>query len=71
MDDNLLMSAGLSTTGVAIILIVYRLLKSIQGKKLVSNCCGRKIELGMDVQEMTPKEVVIQNPMKVPPIIEG
>jgi hypothetical protein len=67
MDDTLLMNAGLSTTGVAILLIVYRLLKSIQGKKLVSSCCGRKMEMGVDVQDMTPKHISIpiENPMRL------
>lgn len=59
MDDETLMNAGLSTTGVAILLIVYRLFKSMQGKKLVSTCCGRRAEMGMDVVEMTPRPVVI------------
>lgn len=62
--------AGVSTTGVAIVLIVYRLLKHIQGKKLISSCCGKKLEVGIAVAPMTPKEecpVVIQvkNPMGV------
>jgi len=64
MDTDLLTSAGLSTTGVALLLLAYRLLKSVKGKKLVSSCCGRKLELGVDVQEMTPKEITIHNPMK-------
>jgi hypothetical protein len=66
MDDTLLMNAGLSTTGVALLLIVYRLIKSVQGKKLVSSCCGRKIEVGVDVVPMTPQHIAIpvqENPM--------
>lgn len=62
MDDTLLMNAGLSTTGVAILLIVYRLIKSVQGKKLVSSCCGKKMELGMDVVPMTPQHLVLDVP---------
>lgn len=66
MDDTLLMNAGLSTTGVAILLIVYRLIKSVQGKKLVSSCCGKKMEMGMDVVPMTPQHLSIdvQNPLR-------
>lgn len=60
--DDILMNAGLSTTGVAIVLIAYRFLKSIQGKKLVSNCCGRKLEVGMNVEAMTPN-LRIDNPL--------
>lgn len=71
MDDTLLMNAGLSTTGVAILLIVYRVLKSVQGKKLVSSCCGRKMEMGVDIQDMTPTpakmphiSIPVENPMR-------
>lgn len=49
--------AGLSTSGVAIVLIVYRVWKTVMGKKLVSNCCGNKFEVGMDVQTMTPSAI--------------
>lgn len=66
-ETDLLKMAGVSTTGVAIVLIVYRVLKSIQGKKLVSSCCGKKMEVGVAVAPMTPKQeevvVNIQNPM--------
>jgi hypothetical protein len=50
--------AGLSTSGVAIVLIAYRVWKTLLGKKLVSNCCGQRLELGMDVQTMTPSATV-------------
>ena len=72
MDDtSILKTAGFSTTGMAIVIIVYKLLKTIQGKRLVSSCCGRKMEMSMNVEEMTPKEVVVHNPAlgkdKTPP----
>ena len=57
MDDTLLLNAGLSTSGVAILLVVYRLLKSVKGKKLVSSCCGRKMDMGFDVTDLTPKQI--------------
>lgn len=66
MDDTLLMNAGLTTSGVAILLLLYRVFKSIQGKKLVSSCCGKKIEVGMDVVPMTPtppSAIVVENPL--------
>lgn len=64
MDDtDLLKMAGVSTSGLAIVLIAYRVLKSVKGKKFVSSCCGRRMEVGMNVEEMTPKAVVIQNPL--------
>jgi hypothetical protein len=64
MDDaDLLKTAGFSTTGMAIVLIVYRIFKSIRGKRFVSSCCGKKLEVGMNVEEMTPKSIVIDNPL--------
>lgn len=66
MDETeLLKMAGLSTTGMAILLIVYRVAKSIVGKKLVSSCCGKRMEVGFDVATMTPNDALtIENPMK-------
>lgn len=70
MDETeLFKMAGLSTTGVAILLIVYRVLKSIRGKKLVSSCCGKRMEVGIDVGNMTPHDVII-NPMIVEKKVE-
>ena len=61
-DTDLLKMAGLSTTGVAIVLIVWRVLKSIQGKKFVSTCCGHKGEVGVSVVSMSP----LPDPRSVP-----
>jgi hypothetical protein len=65
MDETLLMNAGLTTSGVALVLIAYRIFKTIQGKKLVSSCCGRRMEVGVDVVPMTPPEIKVQvdNPL--------
>ena len=61
-DTDLLKMAGLSTSGVAILLIAWRFLKSLQGKKLVSSCCGHKGEMGVVVVNMTP----LADPRTVP-----
>lgn len=61
-DTDLLKMAGFSTTGVAIVLIVWRVLKSIQGKKFVSTCCGHKGEMGVSVVSMSP----LPDPRSVP-----
>ena len=61
------MNAGLTTSGVAILLVMYRVFKYAKGHLLISRCCGRKIEVGFDVKDVvdTPKEVVMmtQNPI--------
>lgn len=67
MDDlDLAKMLGVSSTGVAIVLIVYRVLKSVKGKTFVSKCCGRKVDFSVDVKESepTPKDTV--NPMICP-----
>ena len=67
MDDmELFKMAGFSTTGVAIVLLLYRVLQSVKGKRIVSSCCGRKLDVGVNVETMTPKEIVIENPMGLP-----
>lgn len=45
---------GLSSSGVAIVLIVYQVIKMVIGKKFVSDCCGRKTEIGLSVENMSP-----------------
>jgi hypothetical protein len=66
-DSDLLRLSGVSGGTVALVLIVYRILKSVIGKKLISNCCGNKMEVGIDVQNSTPHTDVvleIKNPLK-------
>lgn len=66
--ESLLINAGLTTSGVAVLLLLYKVVKSIQGKKLISNCCGKKMEMGFDVGEMTPQHevILVSNPMPPP-----
>ena len=61
MDTTLLMNAGVTSSGVALILIMYRVFKVMNGKKIVSSCCGKKSEIGFQVGDMTP---VIVNPIE-------
>jgi hypothetical protein len=66
-ETDLFKLAGLSTSGVAIVLIVYRFLKSVKGKKFISSCCGKKMDVGFDVAEMTPPHISIpiENPLRL------
>jgi len=60
------MNAGLTSTGVALILVLWKILKTASGKKFVSNCCGRKGEIGFKIQEMNQSPIVVsvhENPM--------
>ena len=51
MDDSWLMNLGMSSTGVAVVLILYRILKWANKKKFVSDCCGKKMEMSVAVVE--------------------
>lgn len=66
---TLLQMGGVSTTGVAILLIVYRLLKTMRGKKFVSSCCGKKMDVGFDVADMSPStsSSALQRPSETKP----
>lgn len=57
MDQNLT-TAGLSAGSVAILAMIWRGLHNVNHRRLVSRCCGRKIEMSVDVGEssLTPEE---------------
>lgn len=57
MDEQLLKMSGASAGTIAVVIIVYKILKSVLGKKIISNCCGKKMEVGIDVQPSTPNNI--------------
>ena len=61
MDTNLLTSAGVSTTTFIVCMLLWKAWTSIKGRRLVSDCCGRWYEVGVDVREMgdTPITVLV------------
>ena len=52
--ETYLASAGVSTGSIAILFLLYRIWLSIKGHRLVSDCCGRFYEVGVDVRDMPP-----------------
>ena len=46
---------GASATVTAISMFIFRNWKHIIGHVLVSKCCDRKFEMGIDVRDMTPE----------------
>lgn len=72
MDASVLQQAGLSTAGIAILFIAYRVSKAIIGHRLVSDCCGRRMEIGLAIADMSgtspPASVETFQP---PPILDS
>jgi hypothetical protein len=68
MDASLLASAGVGSSTIAILFLIYKAFNRLQGHKLVSNCCGRKAEVGFAVADMSPSR---QEEKKNPPAVAG
>jgi len=59
------LSTALTSSGAVIALgIAYKVWSNIKGKRLISDCCGRKLEVGVDVRDMphSPVEPEKTNP---------
>jgi len=54
------MNAGLTTSGVAILFLAYRVFAAVKGKKFVSSCCGRNYSAGVSVVPMTPPSLRLE-----------
>ena len=54
MDNNTLSTAGLATTFTVIAGILYKIYMAINHKRIRSNCCGKKIEASLDIENTTP-----------------
>ena len=68
MDSNTaLLSTGTSGT---LLTLLYFILRSVLGKKIRSRCCNKDIEVGFQVENMTPPRSktetsgYIENPIK-------
>ena len=49
-----LASAGIGSSTIAVIYLVIRVFKYANGHRLVSDCCGKKGEIGFVVRDMPP-----------------
>ena len=54
MDSQLAASAGIGSSTMAAMFIAYRVFKAFNGHRLVSDCCGKKGEIGFVVRDMAP-----------------
>jgi hypothetical protein len=58
MDASLLASAGVGSSTIAGLFIAYKIFKKLNGHRLVSDCCGKKGEIGFVVRDMAPSPQV-------------
>ena len=65
---SILTATTTATTIFGVIVMVYR---AVNGKKIHSKCCDHDIEIGMQVENMTPPRVHIpqQNEFKTNPLV--
>jgi hypothetical protein len=66
MDTNsALLSTTTATTIFGVAVLIYR---AVNHKRVRSNCCGKKMEMSVDVENTTPPETppsfVVNNPQK-------
>ena len=52
--DNALAGAGISTTSIAVLYLLYKIVGTFCNHRYVSDCCGRRLELGVAVRDMAP-----------------
>lgn len=55
--EDLFKMAGFSGSGVAIVLLAYKLFKSVQGRKCVSDCCGHRASVGFKTEAMSSGKI--------------
>ena len=59
MDSNILVGGGVGASIIITLGIIYKI---INHKKLVSRCCGRTVDISLDIGDTTPPEVRIRVP---------
>jgi len=52
--SSALASAGVSTTTIIVLGVLYKVWTNLKGHRLVSDCCGKMYEVGVDVRDMPP-----------------
>ena len=54
--NTLLTQAGVSSTTIILLAVLYKCMKAINKHRCISTCCGRKMEASIDVGTITPPE---------------
>ena len=61
MDQSVLIQAGASATTISILFILTYIYKAVNHHRIRSRCCGYNLDASVDVEETTPKSVVVVN----------
>jgi hypothetical protein len=62
MDNSQLTTAGLTATFTALVGIAYKIYMVVNHKRIRSNCCGKKLEASIDIDNTSPPDVVLNIP---------
>jgi hypothetical protein len=54
MDNNTLTTAGLASTFTILAGLLYKIYMVVNHKRIRSNCCGKKLEASLDIENTTP-----------------
>jgi len=54
MNNDVLTTAGLSTTFLLVIGMLYKIYSVVNHKRIRSNCCGKKLVASIDIENTTP-----------------
>jgi hypothetical protein len=57
MDANQYISGGIGASIIVAVVILKQVYNTLNHKRLRSNCCGKRLEASMDIEDTTPKDV--------------
>jgi len=57
MDANQYISGGIGASIIVAVVILKQVYNTLNHKRLRSNCCGRRLEASMDIEDTTPRDV--------------
>mgnify|MGYP003660657072 CR=1 FL=1 len=71
MDVASLQTAGLSSGSIVVLFILYRLWAASVGRRIVSDCCGRRLEVGVAVRDMPTTPETNLEKIKAPVTVDA
>lgn len=57
MDANQYISGGIGASIIVAVVILKQVYNTLNHKRLRSNCCGKRLEASMDIEDTTPRDV--------------